>query len=75
MVLALFLTEKPRTHVYTFFIPWLLLAGRWRQRAVAGCARASARARPWSWAAPPRRSLILLFGTYAFRYLRQHATR
>jgi lipoprotein signal peptidase len=27
MVLALFFTEKPRTHVYTFFIPWLLLNG------------------------------------------------
>ena len=27
MVLALFLTEKPRTHVYTFFMPWLLIAG------------------------------------------------
>lgn len=27
LVLALFLTEKPRTHVYTFFMPWMLLAG------------------------------------------------
>lgn len=27
MLLAIFLTEKPRTHVYTFFMPWLLLAG------------------------------------------------
>ena len=27
MVLALFLTAKPRTHVYTFFIPWLILCG------------------------------------------------
>lgn len=27
MILALFLTEKPRTHVYTFFMPWALIAG------------------------------------------------
>lgn len=27
MILALFLTEKPRTHVYTFFMPWMLIAG------------------------------------------------
>lgn len=26
-LLAIFLTEKPRTHVYTFFIPWFLLCG------------------------------------------------
>ena len=68
MVLALFLTEKPRTHVYTFFIPWLLICGqvaalgyRWLVRrvgsqtamAVGGAAAAF---------------LILLFGNYAFRY-------
>jgi hypothetical protein len=28
MLLALFFTEKPRTHVYTFFMPWLLIAGQ-----------------------------------------------
>ncbi len=27
LLLALFLVEKPRTHVYTFFIPWMLLCG------------------------------------------------
>ena len=27
MLLAIFFTEKPRTHVYTFFLPWLLLCG------------------------------------------------
>ncbi len=26
-MLAIFFTEKPRTHVYTFFLPWLLLCG------------------------------------------------
>ncbi|MBK8049759.1 MAG: glycosyltransferase family 39 protein, partial [Anaerolineales bacterium] len=28
MMLALFFTEKPRTHVYTFFIPWFMIAGQ-----------------------------------------------
>jgi 4-amino-4-deoxy-L-arabinose transferase-like glycosyltransferase len=27
MILALFFTAKPRTHVYTFFLPWFLLGG------------------------------------------------
>ena len=68
MVLAMFLTEKPRTHVYTFFMPWLLIAGQtvavgwhWlRTRfgftpaAIAGVAAGLA--------------LVLLFGTYAYWY-------
>jgi hypothetical protein len=55
LVLALFLTEKPRTHVYTFFMPWMVLAGgvvalgwewlreRWgaRPALIAGVAAAS----------------------------------
>ncbi len=68
MLLALFLTEKPRTHVYTFFIPWLLICG---QVAALG----------WHWLARRLGArpallvggvaaglLILLFGGYAYRY-------
>ncbi len=67
MILALFLTEKPRTHVYTFFMPWMLLSG---DVAAAG----------WMWlrdrmGARPARilgagvvgALILFFGYYSFR--------
>lgn len=67
LVLALFLTEKPRTHVYTFFMPWLLISG---DVAAAG----------WGWlrdrmGARPARligagvaaALSLFFGFYAFR--------
>jgi 4-amino-4-deoxy-L-arabinose transferase-like glycosyltransferase len=68
LILALFLTEKPRTHVYTFFMPWALLAGNelalwwgwlrdrigFRAAAIAGSVAAAA--------------LILLFGNYAFWY-------
>ncbi|MCB0136170.1 MAG: hypothetical protein KDD75_13770, partial [Caldilineaceae bacterium] len=68
MILALFLTEKPRTHVYTFFMPWALIAAdelslEWawlRDRigfklaAVLGAAAAAI--------------LVLIFGNYAFQY-------
>ena len=32
-LLLLFFTAKPRTHVYVFFTPWLLLAGMTLDRA------------------------------------------
>ena len=68
MILALFLTEKPRTHVYTFFMPWALLAAdelsliwAWlrtrigfKPAAALGVATAAI--------------LILVFGNYAFQY-------
>ena len=67
MVLALFLTEKPRTHVYTFFMPWMLISG---DVAATG----------WTWLrdrkdARPARilgagvagALILFLGFYSFR--------
>jgi hypothetical protein len=67
-LLAIFLTAKPRTHVYIFFIPWALLAGaglaqgwRWvRTRygplgaGVAGGLVATA--------------MTVVFGTYAYWY-------
>ena len=70
-LLALFLTATPRTHIYTFFIPWMLLIGqmaailwrrfaRWMQvhsgsRMAAGIGVAITTAQ------------ILLFGVYAFQ--------
>ncbi|MBW7883503.1 MAG: glycosyltransferase family 39 protein, partial [Caldilineaceae bacterium] len=68
MIVAIFLTEKPRTHVYTFFMPWALLAGdelaqlwQWlprriglRMAAVAGVALAAV--------------VSLYFGYYAYRF-------
>ncbi len=70
MVLAIFLTEKPRTHVYTFFMPWMLLAG---DVAASGWqwlhTRISARnTRVWNLiGAGVAGALILFFGFYAFR--------
>jgi hypothetical protein len=43
MMLALFFTEKPRTHVYTFFMPWLLIAGAGRCAGLALRRRIGAR--------------------------------
>ncbi len=68
MILALFLTEKPRTHVYTFFMPWMLIAGEelsllWlalRQRFGARAALLVG-----SGAAA---ILLLVFGYYAYAY-------
>jgi hypothetical protein len=68
MVLALFLTEKPRTHVYTFFIPWLLICG---QVASLGFSWLSRRVGPrptMILGGAAAALLILLFGAYAFRY-------
>lgn len=55
-ILSIFLTEKPRTHIYNFFIPWFLICGElfalawlWlrektsqRTAAIAGVAAAAA---------------------------------
>jgi 4-amino-4-deoxy-L-arabinose transferase-like glycosyltransferase len=68
MVLALFLTEKPRTHVYTFFIPWLLICGQVAALGFGWLARRFG-ARPAMIAGSAAAAvLILLFGNYAYRY-------
>ena len=68
LVLSLFFVGKPRTHVYVFFMPWVLIGGkvvadgwqifraRWgatRARIVGGLAATA---------------LIALFGSYAYWY-------
>lgn len=68
LVLALFLTEKPRTHVYTFFIPWMLLAGSVAAAGWAGL-RGRIGPRPAMLAgAGAAAALILLFGAYAYAF-------
>ncbi len=52
MLLAIFFTEKPRTHVYTFFMPWYLLVGQilalgWRALAQRTGERTGTS--PWHW--------------------------
>jgi 4-amino-4-deoxy-L-arabinose transferase-like glycosyltransferase len=68
MVLALFFTRTPNTHVYGFFIPWALIAGWmiariWRGMRVRLGARMAG-----AIAAPTAAALLLLFGTYEYWY-------
>ena len=65
MVLALFLTEKPRTHVYTFFIPWALIGGS--ELARLWQHRRQHRAAPLLGSAAAA-AAILVFGTYSYHY-------
>ncbi len=68
MLLALFFTEKPRTHVYTFFMPWLLIAGQvlalgwlWLRGRIGFKLAASL-------GAAAAAGVILLFGNYAWQF-------
>lgn len=68
MILALFLTEKPRTHVYTFFMPWILIAGDelslWWQSLVTRVG-----VRPARWVGVSAAALLtFVFGYYAYAY-------
>lgn len=66
MVIALFLTAIPNTHVYSFFIPWALLIGmvtergwhRWRRMVALPVARGLA--------VTGAAALIALFGVYEY---------
>jgi hypothetical protein len=67
-LLALFFTLKPRTHVYIFFTPWLLLVGlTWARGWVALARRMGVR--PAAIAGVTAALLLaLLFGNYAYWY-------
>ncbi len=75
MVLAIFFTEKPRTHVYTFFMPWLLIAGQvlaagwfWLRRQIGFGAAVTVGAVFALFA-------ILVFGNYAYAVLLEAAMK
>ncbi len=68
MVLALFLTEKPRTHVYTFFIPWLLICGQVAALGYGWLARRLGPRPAMILGSAAAAVLILAFGNYAYRY-------
>ncbi|MFN3331311.1 MAG: hypothetical protein ACK47M_02205, partial [Caldilinea sp.] len=66
MILALFLTEKPRTHVYTFFMPWVLIAGD-ELSLLWGALRDRIGVRPaMVVGSTVAGALILFFGAYAY---------
>lgn len=68
MVLALFFTAIPNTHVYGFFIAWMLVAGLVIQRGWQALARLLSAPIAQRIAAPLAVAVILLFGTYEYWY-------
>ncbi len=68
MLLAIFFTEKPRTHVYTFFLPWLLLAAWGVSVSWDGLRGKMGRGAAVLVGASAALLLTLLFGSYAYWY-------
>jgi 4-amino-4-deoxy-L-arabinose transferase-like glycosyltransferase len=68
VVLALFLVEKPRTHVYVFFIPWVLLSGMTAQRLTGWLGQVWSPLAAQAVAAASMAACLLLFGAYAYWY-------
>ncbi|MCC6455247.1 MAG: glycosyltransferase family 39 protein [Caldilineaceae bacterium] len=69
LIILLGFTSKPRTHVYTFFAPWSLLAGMVVQRvATWWAARPNVRPRNLAWTGAAIGLVVaLLFGGYVYQ--------
>lgn len=66
LILMLFLTGKPRTHVYVFFTPWALIAG-WASALGWQALRRKIGLRPAAWAgAAAALTLTAVFGIYTY---------
>ena len=68
MLLAFFFTEKPRTHVYTFFTPWLLLVSWALVRLWDGLRSRYGNQAATIGGVAVAALLIALFGNYAYWY-------
>ncbi|BAM01286.1 MULTISPECIES: glycosyltransferase family 39 protein [Caldilinea] len=68
MILALFLVEKPRTHVYTFFMPWALIAGNELALLWASLPRHTGTQPAKALGIGAAAVLIVYFGLYAFHF-------
>lgn len=66
-VFSIFVVQRPNSHVYTFFIPWVLLGGMMAARAVAAARQRIGAAQGWAGAALAAAALIGLFGFYLYR--------
>lgn len=66
MVIAIFLTAIPNTHVYSFFIPWALLTGMVGERAWQRCRRLAPLPLARAIVIPGAATLIALFGVYEY---------
>jgi len=68
LLLALFFTADPRTHVYTFFMPWVLLCGSVIERGWGWLARSVGMRIATGVGITTAAVSVLLFGTYAYWY-------
>jgi len=66
-VFSIFVVQRPNSHVYTFFIPWVLLGGMVAARAVAAVRQHIGAAQGWASAALAAAALIGVFGFYLYR--------
>lgn len=66
LILALFFTAIPNTHVYSFFIPWALLAGMVLNRAWQLLSKCLSQSTARALALPIASTLLLLFGLYEY---------
>ncbi len=68
LLIGLFATSKPRTHIYVFFMPWALLAAAVLVRSFFALQRRIGE-RPAVWLGSATAiGLIALFGNYAWQY-------
>ncbi len=72
MILALFFVQKPRTHVYNFFIPLALLVGHVAARTWQALDTRFGRGRALAVGLPVATALILLFGNYVYWIFTYH---
>lgn len=66
-IFSLFVVQRPNSHVYTFFIPWVLLGGMVTGRAVAAAGRHAAPSSVRTGATLAGAALVALFGFYLYR--------
>jgi hypothetical protein len=68
LIILLGFTDKPRTHVYTFFTPWVLLVGMVVQHIAAAWAARSQQPRRLAWAGAAIAAMVaLIFGGYVYQ--------
>ncbi len=68
LLLAFFLTRKPRSHVYVFFMPWALLNGYVLQRAFAALKSRVGARRATVLALTATALAVAVFGAYEYFY-------
>lgn len=66
-IFSIFVVQRPNSHVYTFFIPWVLLGGMMVERAVTAASRRASPAAVKAGVALAGSALIVVLGFYLYR--------